>query len=378
LITLVLGFTPAVATANPAPVSPYIIFSPLQFGDAAVGCQNLPFRSDQPIVDMVVTTSGMGCWLVAADGGVFASGDAGFYGSEGGKTLDQPVVGMAATPSGKGYWLVAADGGVFNFGDAGFYGSEGGKPLDQPVVGMAATPSGKGYWLVAADGGVFSFGDAGFHGSEGGKPLDQPVVGMAATPSGKGYWLVAADGGVFSFGDAGFHGSEGGKPLDKPVVRMAATPSGKGYWLVASDGGVFGFGDAGFFGSATGFGPPQQPIAALVPSTDGGGYWLLPTTPAVKRGVPASSGFSLAKQEWESSGFAAAVYQSEIWEQAASYLSLGESVDGGNTSGYPAAISELTQLASIPEMDVTPVQSAEGDADTNSLDIFFATPSLNE
>jgi hypothetical protein len=27
---------------------------------------------------------------------------------------------------------------------------------------------------------------------------------------------------------------------------------------------------------------------------------------------------------------------------------------------------------------VTPVQSAEGDADTNSLDIFFATPSLNE
>jgi len=24
-------------------------------------------------------------------------------------------------------------------------------------------------------------------------------------------------------------------------------------------------------------------------------------------------------------------------------------------------------------MDVTPVQSAEGDADTNSLDIFFAT-----
>jgi hypothetical protein len=36
---------------------------------------------------------------------------------------------MAATPSGKGYWLVAADGGVFSFGDAGFFGSEGGKPL---------------------------------------------------------------------------------------------------------------------------------------------------------------------------------------------------------------------------------------------------------
>ena len=72
---------------------------------------------------------------------------------------------MAATPSGQGYWLVAADGGVFTFGDAGFFGSPGGQPLNQPVVGMAATPSGQGYWLVAADGGVFTFGDAGFFGS---------------------------------------------------------------------------------------------------------------------------------------------------------------------------------------------------------------------
>jgi len=91
---------------------------------------------------------------------------------------------------------------------------------------------------------------------------------MAATPSGKGYWLVAADGGVFSFGDAGFHGSEGGKPLDKPVVRMAATPRARatGWWRPTGASSVSG--DAGFFGSATGFGPPQQPIAALVPSTD--------------------------------------------------------------------------------------------------------------
>ena len=39
--------------------------------------------------------------------------------------LNQPIVGMAATPDGKGYWLVAADGGIFTFGDAGFYGSTG-------------------------------------------------------------------------------------------------------------------------------------------------------------------------------------------------------------------------------------------------------------
>ena len=102
---------------------------------------------------------------------------------------------------------MAADGGIFTFGDAGFYGSTGAIRLNQPIVGMAATPDGKGYWLVAADGGIFTFGDAGFFGSTGAIRLNQPIVGMAATPDGKGYWLVAADGGVFTFGDAGYFGS---------------------------------------------------------------------------------------------------------------------------------------------------------------------------
>ena len=93
-----------------------------------------------------------------------------------------PIVGMAATPDGGGYWLVASDGGVFAFGDAGFYGSTGGIALNRPIVGMAATPDGGGYWLVASDGGVFAFGDAAFYGSTGGIVLNQPVVGMASTP----------------------------------------------------------------------------------------------------------------------------------------------------------------------------------------------------
>src|SRR5580658_2885069 len=36
---------------------------------------------------------------------------------------DYPVVAMAATPDGGGYWLVSSDGGVFAFGDAAFYGA---------------------------------------------------------------------------------------------------------------------------------------------------------------------------------------------------------------------------------------------------------------
>jgi hypothetical protein len=90
-----------------------------------------------------------------------------------------PTRGGPPPPSSTGYREVASDGGIFAFGDAGFFGSMGGKPLDKPVVGMAATPDGMGYWEVASDGGIFAFGDAGFFGSMGGKPLDKPVVGMA-------------------------------------------------------------------------------------------------------------------------------------------------------------------------------------------------------
>ncbi|MGH9283696.1 MAG: Kelch repeat-containing protein, partial [Acidimicrobiales bacterium] len=132
----------------------------------------------------------------------------------------------AAAPGGPGYWLVASDGGIFAFGDAQFYGSTGAIRLNRPVVGMAATSTGKGYHLVAADGGIFAFGDAQFYGSTGAIRLNRPVVGMARTPSGRGYWLVASDGGIFAFGDAQFYGSTGAIRLNQPVVGMAATPSG--------------------------------------------------------------------------------------------------------------------------------------------------------
>jgi hypothetical protein len=74
---------------------------------------------------------------------------------------------------------VAADGGVFTFGNAGYFGSEGGVPLNAPVAGMAGTVDGAGYRLVAADGGIFSFGDAGYFGSKGGQPLNAPVVAVS-------------------------------------------------------------------------------------------------------------------------------------------------------------------------------------------------------
>jgi outer membrane protein assembly factor BamB len=215
-----------------------------------------------------------GYWEVAADGGVFSFGSAGFFGSTGSLRLARPVVGMSSTPDHGGYWLVASDGGVFAFGDAGFYGSTGALHLVAPVVGMAATPDGRGYWLVAADGGVFAFGDAAFAGSTGGRTLRAPVVGMAPGPDDGGYWLVASDGGVFAYGSAAFHGSTGGLTLVRPVVGMAVPPgTDTGYWLVASDGGVFAFGAAPFAGSMGGQ-PLVRPIVGAASSASGAGYWL--------------------------------------------------------------------------------------------------------
>ena len=277
-------FAPGVGAATPS-IGPhphvYAGGGVIGFGNAA----NLATSPAGPLSSVMVAMAtdpspeAQGYWVASADGGVFAYGAAGSYGSLGSLALQGPIVGMAATADGRGYWLVALDGGVFAFGDAGFYGSMGGHPLNQPIVGMAATPDGLGYWLVAADGGIFAFGDAPFLGSMGSTRLVSSVTSMASTSGGLGYWMVAGDGGIFAFGDAPFYGSEGGKDLNDPVVGMAPSHNGKGYLLVATDGGIFGFGSFNFAGSlGAGYeGDPGDvpPVAAISLTSDGQGYWLL-------------------------------------------------------------------------------------------------------
>jgi len=224
---------------------------------------------------IAATPSGHGYWLVAADGGITAHGDAVSYGSMADRSLASPINHIVVTPDGRGYWLVAADGGVFAFGDAGYFGSMGGRRLNEPVVAMASTSDGGGYWLVAADGGIFAFGDAAFHGSMGGLALNAPVVGIARDPATGGYWEVALDGGVFSF-DASFFGSVASLPHAATTTGIDSSPSGAGYRLVGADGGVFAYGDATFRGSMGGI-ALDAPVVGITSDATTGGYWEVAT-----------------------------------------------------------------------------------------------------
>ena len=193
--------------------------------------------SGLPVVFTVDPTSGSGVCSVSGDNGsdlafdgsgscvvdANQGGNANFAAApqdQGTIVVTSPAPPTTAPSARAGYWLVAADGGVFAYGDAPFYGSGTDLHLDQPVVGMAATPDGKGYWLVAADGGVFAYGDAPFDGSTGSTNLDRPIVGIVADQAGDGYWLSAGGGGVFPFGGAPALGDQGGRALNRPVVGV--------------------------------------------------------------------------------------------------------------------------------------------------------------
>jgi len=108
---------------------------------------------------------------------------------------------------GHGYWEVGGDGGVFAFGDAAFYGSTGGQHLNAPIVAIAPTPdaTATGRWprrrcLRLRRRELLRLA-TGLH-------PNASIVAIAATSDGRGYWVASSDGGVFAYGDANFYGSQ--------------------------------------------------------------------------------------------------------------------------------------------------------------------------
>ena len=196
------------------------------------------------------------------------------------------MVGITPTKDRGGYWLVASDGGTFAFGDAGFYGSIPGlglhpagsglpNSLNAPIVGMVPAADGQGYFVVASDGGVFAFGPgANFAGScPGIGGCSGPAVSVIPDSTGNGYWLFTSTGNVYTFGDAPFLGSPGG--VGSPVTSAVRTPDGKGYWVLVANGTVYGYGDAANYGSPGGQFGGLNPATAVFTTSDGAGYWVV-------------------------------------------------------------------------------------------------------
>jgi hypothetical protein len=200
--------------------------------------------------------------------------------------LQRPVVGITPTADRGGYWLVASDGGIFAFGDAGFYGSIPGSglspagsglshSLNAPIVGMVPSSDGGGYFMVASDGGVFAFGDARFEGScPGIGGCRGAAVAVVPDASGNGYWVVTSTGSVYPFGDALNYGAPGTQ--GSAITSAVATNDGRGYWILDAAGQVFPFGDAAGLGSLpAGSAGALDPASAIFATSDGGGYWVV-------------------------------------------------------------------------------------------------------
>lgn len=83
-----------------------------------------------------------------------------------------PLVGPVTVPDVAGYYVVGADGGVFAFGEAPFFDSLPGTVPEHDwrkdqIVGFApyvANGNVTGYYLMSRLGAIFAFGDARYHG----------------------------------------------------------------------------------------------------------------------------------------------------------------------------------------------------------------------
>jgi hypothetical protein len=232
----------------------------------------------RPVVGIVPTPSGNGYWLVASDGGVFAFGDAGYYGSIPGlgihpagsgltNSLNAPIVGIVGSYDGNGYFMVAADGGVFAFGDATFAGScpgiGGCSGSGVAVVPSLQTPNG--YWLTTQTGHVYGFGVPSY-GEPG--PQSSPMTSMSTTMShyssayNGGYYILDANGQVFAYGNAANGanrqidsvpaGQAGGVNPATAIATAFEGDNDDGNWVATANGTVFDFGGAPNFGDMSG------------------------------------------------------------------------------------------------------------------------------
>jgi hypothetical protein len=225
----------------------------------------------RPVVGIVPSETNQGYWLVATDGGLFSYGDTSYYGSIPGlgihpagsglpNSLNAPIVGMVRSVDNGGYFMVAADGGVFAFGDAKFAGScPGIGGCSGTAVAVVPTRNADGgYWVVTSTGNVYGFGvpSDGQPGPQS-SPITSATLSYNTSNVGYagGYYILDANGQVFPYGNADPSwgsvpaGQAGGSnPATAIATHTYLGQSDAGVWVASANGTVFGLGVASLGG----------------------------------------------------------------------------------------------------------------------------------
>ena len=197
------------------------------------------------ITSMSPTMTGNGLYGFTNIGRVLYLGDAAPISDTTGNTdltfipqLNSPVVDVKLTSSGNGLFMLASDGGIFTFGDAVFAGALPELPASQwaheTVVSLVPFnyPGANGYYIAAASGTGWTFGNIPQSRTViqdvrellGANALAKPIVNLTAAPSAEAPWgflAVSSDGGIFTMQQGRFHGSLGGTPLSSSVVAVS-------------------------------------------------------------------------------------------------------------------------------------------------------------
>ena len=129
--------------------------------------------------------------LVTGHGGARTYGDLTTIGA-----TSSPAVELVPTANNGGYWILAANGQVYAFGDATTLGG-----VDQTItaVSLAVLPSGTGAYVLSSNGTVYALGTAKNLGSPK-SPI--PAAALALSVNGQGYWILGSHGMVYPYGNA--------------------------------------------------------------------------------------------------------------------------------------------------------------------------------
>jgi hypothetical protein len=180
----------------------------------------------QQVVSISPTRDGRGYWLINQAGAVFNFGDAQPIDNEQplpAADLATPIVSAVVDPHALGAWLTDAQGHVYNTGAAPWYGSLGQFHLNYPITAIASIPSGLGYWLSNSLGDVWPFGSAAA-GNPAQTGIVGSAVGLAPAEDRNGYWAVTNTGDIIPGGDAISRGEPSAALAQGSVVAIAPAP----------------------------------------------------------------------------------------------------------------------------------------------------------